>query len=54
MSDLNIDVPVKERANLSKEEKDYYRIISNSVMEEQEIDKRDGIKQFVTYNKEAE
>lgn len=54
MSDLGVDVDVRERVNLTKEEQDYYRIISNSIMEDQAIDQRDGIDQFITYKKEAE
>ena len=54
MSDLGVDVDVRERVNLTKEEQDYYRIISNSIMEDQAIDQRDGIVQFITYKKEAE
>ena len=52
MSDLGIDVDVKGRAELTKEQRDYYRIISNSIMSEQEEDKRDGIDSFITYKKE--
>jgi len=52
MSDLGIDVDVRERALLSNVERDYYRIISNSIMEEQESDSRDGIDQFIKYKKE--
>lgn len=52
MSDLGIDVDVRGRAALSKEQRDYYRLISNSIMEEQEEDKRDGIDSFITYKKE--
>ena len=52
MSDLGIDVDLKERALLSKVEKDYFTIISNSIMEDQKVDKRDGIDQFVKYKKE--
>ena len=52
MSDLGVDVDVRERALLSKVDRDYYTVISNSIMEDQETDKRDGIKQLVTYKKE--
>lgn len=52
MGDLGIDGDVKERAGLSKLEKDYYTVISNSIMEGQESDKRDGIDQLLTYKKE--
>ena len=52
MSDLGVDVDVRERASLSKVDRDYYTIISNSIMEEQELDQRDGIDQFVKYKKE--
>ena len=52
MSDLGVDVDVRERASLSKVDRDYYTIISNSIMEEQELDQRDGIDQFIKYKKE--
>ncbi len=52
MSDLGIDVDVKGRAALSKEQRDYYRIISNSIMDSQKDDKRDGIDKFMKYKKE--
>lgn len=51
MSDLGISGSLEERAKLPKKIRDYYRIISNSVMEEQAEDKRDGIEQFITYQK---
>lgn len=53
LGDLGIDGDVKARANLSKEQKDYYKIISNSIMESQKDDKRDGIDKFITYKKEV-
>ena len=49
MSDLGIDVDLAERVKMSKVKRDYYRIISNSIMLDQEEDKRDGIDQFITY-----
>lgn len=52
MSDLGIDVSLKERALLTTKERDYYKVISNSIMEDQEYDKRDGIDTFVKYKKE--
>ncbi len=52
MSDLEIDVDVRERALLSNVERDYYKLISDSIMEEQEVDNRDGIDQFINYKKE--
>mgnify|MGYP007069880450 CR=1 FL=1 len=52
MSDLGIDVDVRGRAKLSKVERDYYTIISNSIMLDQETDQRDGIDRLVKYKKE--
>ncbi len=54
MSDLGVDVDLENRMRLPKVERDYYRVISNSIMEEQETDKRDGIDQLVKYKKENE
>lgn len=52
MEDLNIDVPVNERVKLSKKQRDYYRIISESIMNDQVDDDRDGIDTFITYKKD--
>ncbi len=52
MSDLGIDVSLEERMKLSKQQLDYYRIISNSIMDSQETDKRDGIDTFIKYKKD--
>ena len=52
MGDLGVDVDVRERAKLSKVDRDYYTIISNSIMEDQKYDNRDGISKFVKYKKE--
>lgn len=52
MADLGIDVDVKGRAFLSKEQREYYRIISNSIMTSQAEDQRDGIDKFIKYKKE--
>ena len=52
MEDLNIDVPVNERVKLSKKQRDYYRIISESIMDDQVDDDRDGIDTFITYKKD--
>lgn len=49
MSDLGISGSLEERAKLPKKVRDYYRIISNSVMEDQALDKRDGTSQFITH-----
>ena len=51
MEDLNIDVPVGERVKLSQKQRDYYRIISESIMNDQVDDDRDGIDTFITYKK---
>lgn len=53
MSDLGLDVAVKDRGKFTKEEKEYYQLLSHSIMEDQELDQRDGIDQFVTYKKES-
>lgn len=53
MSDLGIDGSLRERANMSKEKKEYYKVINDSIFKDQELDCRDGIDRFVTYKKEA-
>lgn len=53
LDDLGLNVDIKDRGNLTKEEKEYFKLISNSIMEEQSEDKRDGIDQFIKYKKEA-
>ncbi len=52
MSDLGIDLPLEERIKLSKRKLDYYTIISNSIMEEQMMDTRDGIDTFLKHKKD--
>ena len=52
MSDLGIDVDVRGRASLTKEQREYYRLISNSIMNDQKINQKDGIDSFITYKKE--
>lgn len=52
MEDLNVDVPVNERVKLSKKQREYYRIISESIMNDQVDDNRDGIDTFITYKKD--
>ncbi len=52
MSDLGVDEDVRGRALLSPVEKDYYRIISNSIMDDQALDQRNGIDKFITHSKE--
>ncbi len=51
LSDLGLDVDVRGRAEFTKEQKKYFEILSNSIMEDQELDKRDGIDKFITYKK---
>ncbi len=53
MSDLGVDVSLEERIDLPDELKDYYTIISNSIMDAQEGDSRDGLDQFINYKKET-
>ena len=52
MSDLGVDLDVRGRALLSPVEKDYYRIISNSIMNDQTLDQRNAIDQFIVHNKD--
>ena len=52
IEDLNVDVPVNERVKLSKKQREYYRIISESIMNDQVDDNRDGIDTFITYKKD--
>ena len=53
MSDLGIDGSLRERANMSDEKKKYYKIISDSIFKDQELDQRDGIDNFITYHQDA-
>lgn len=52
MSDLGVDVPLEDRLKLSELDLEYYRIISNSVMEDQANEYRDGLDTFIKYKKE--
>ncbi|HAB67712.1 MAG TPA: hypothetical protein DCE23_10135 [Firmicutes bacterium] len=54
MKDLGIDVELDKRIHFTKEQREYYEILSNSILLDQEDDKRDGIDQFVTYKKNEE
>ena len=53
MSDLGIDGSLRERAIMSDEKKKYYKIISDSIFKDQELDQRDGIDNFLTYHQDA-
>lgn len=53
MSDLGIDGSLRERAIMSDEKKKYYKIISDSIFKDQELDQRDGIDSFITYHQDA-
>ncbi len=53
MSDLGIDGSLRERSTMSKEKKEYYKIINDSIFKDQEIDKRDGLNNFIIYKKDA-
>lgn len=53
MSDLGIDGSLRERAIMSDEKKKYYKIISDSIFKDQELDQRDGIDNFITYHQDA-
>ena len=52
LCDLGVDVDLAERIKLPKAKRDYYRIISNSIMLDQEEDNRDGIDQLVKYKED--
>lgn len=52
MKDLGVDVELQQRMHFTKEQRDYYEILSNSIMMDQTSEGRDGIDQFVTYKKE--
>ncbi len=52
MGDLGVGVPLEERINFTKEQRDYYKIITDSIMKDQEYDKRDGIDTFIKYKKD--
>lgn len=52
LSDLGVDLPLEERMKLPKKKLEYYRIISNSVMLDQENEKRNGLDTFLKYKKE--
>lgn len=54
MDDLGVNVDVIERAGLTKEQKKYYEIISNSIYNDQSLDARNGIDRFITYKKDKE
>ncbi len=53
MSDLGVDVSLEERIDLPDELRDYYTIISNSIMDAQEGDLRNGLHKFINYKKET-
>ncbi len=52
MEDLGVNVDIKGRALLSKEKRKYYDILSESIMDDQVIDARNGIDRFIKYKKE--
>ena len=52
LSDLGVDLPLDERMKLPKRKLDYFKIISNSVMLDQESDMRNGLNTFLKYEKE--
>lgn len=53
MSDLGIDGSLRERSTMSKEKKEYYKIISDSIFNDQELEQRDGLDNFIKYKKDA-
>lgn len=52
LNHLGINVPLEQRRNLSKEQLNYYKVISASIKDSQEDDKRDGIDSFLKYKKD--
>ncbi len=54
MKDLGVDVELQQRVHFTKEQREYYEILSNSILLDQKGEVRDGIDQFVTYKKDKE
>lgn len=52
LNHLGINVSLEERKKLSKEQLKYYKVISDSIKDSQEDDKRDGIDSFLKYKKD--
>lgn len=52
LNHLGINVPLEQRKNLSKEQLKYYKVISKSIKDSQEDDKRNGIDSFLKYKKD--
>ena len=52
LNHLGINLSLDERKKLSKEQLKYYKVISDSIKDSQEDDKRDGIDSFLKYKKD--
>lgn len=52
LNHLGINLSLEERKKLSKEQLKYYKVISDSIKDSQEDDKRDGIDSFLKYKKD--
>ena len=53
MSDLGIDGSLRERAVMSKDKKDYYKLISDSIFQDQEYDRRNGLDRLLNTQNDA-
>ena len=53
LKDLNIDVSDEEQYKLSDIQKEYRKVIKESLMQDQKVDRRDGIDRFIKYKKEV-
>lgn len=52
LSDLDLDVSLEERIKLPKKKRDYYRILSNSILLDKDGYDKDGIDTFINHKKE--
>jgi len=50
MSDLGINVDIEKRALFNLEQRIYYELINESILQDQEIDRRNGVEQFLKHN----
>lgn len=53
MSDLGIDGSLRERAVMSKDKKAYYKLISDSIFQDQEYDRRNGLDRLLNTQNDA-
>lgn len=53
MTDLGINEDQEKRALFTLEQRIYYEIINESILKDQEVDKRNGIEQFLKHKKSS-